>query len=253
MVGHIAVPALDPSGAPATLSAPISTTLLRERLGFRGLVVTDALEMAGARAAWNGEAAIRAVQAGADMVLLPPQPEVAVQSLVRAVREGQLSEARLDASVLRILELKERLGLHRQRLVDPDRVSAAVGRPEDVARALAIARSSITVVRNEQVLPLRAEEPLRLLHLAVSSDVVNARFSGIPEAELSRRRVPVETRSHRPGRPRRTPPRSSWREHASSRTCSCPPTSGSAPHGAPRTCRSGPRGSFASWPRPAPP
>ncbi len=195
MVGHVAVPALDPSGAPATLSAPISTELLRNRLGFQGLTVTDALDMAGARAAWNGEAAIRAVQAGADMVLLPPQPEIAVQALVRAVREGQIAEPRIDASVLRILEAKERLGLDRRRLVDPEAVSAEVGRPEDVERALAIARASLTVVKNEKaLLPLRAEGPLHLLHLVVSSDLMNPRVSGIPEDELRRRRVPVETR-----------------------------------------------------------
>ena len=107
MLGHIAVPAVDPSGAPATLSAPMATELLRQELHFDGLVVTDAMEMAGVRAAWTGEAAIRAVQAGADLILLPPQTDVAIQSLVRAVREGQLTVSRVDASVLRILEAKK--------------------------------------------------------------------------------------------------------------------------------------------------
>jgi beta-glucosidase-like glycosyl hydrolase len=87
MLGHIAVPALDPSGTPASLSAPVGR-VLREDLGFKGLIVTDALEMQGVRAAWTGEAAIRAVQAGADMILLPPDARVAVRALVRAVKRA---------------------------------------------------------------------------------------------------------------------------------------------------------------------
>jgi beta-N-acetylhexosaminidase len=194
MLGHISVPALDPTGAPATLSAPLATDLLRHEMGFRGLIVTDALEMAGVRSAWTGEAAIRAVQAGADMILLPPQTEVAIQSLVRAVREGQLSEARIDASVRRILEAKERLGLHKHRRVDPAGIAAGVGRPEDVDRALEVAQRSITVVRNEgEVLPLRAEDRLRVLHLVLSSDARNDAIQGIPEDELEARRIPTET------------------------------------------------------------
>ncbi|HSD26141.1 MAG TPA: glycoside hydrolase family 3 protein, partial [Vicinamibacteria bacterium] len=192
MLGHIAVPALDETGTPATLSHPI-VGVLRKQMGFRGLLVTDGMDMAGVKPAWTGEAAVRAVQAGADMILLPPEPEVAAQSLVRAVREGQLTEARLDASVLRILETKERLGLHKERKVDPAAVGKSVARPEDVARAMEIAKASVTVVRNEGgVLPLHADRPLRLLHLVMSSDARNPTIQGIPEDELLARRIPAE-------------------------------------------------------------
>jgi CubicO group peptidase (beta-lactamase class C family) len=151
------------------------------------------MDMAGVKPAWTGEAAVLAVAAGADMILLPPEPEVAAQSLIRAVREGQLTEARLDESVRRILETKERLGLHKDRRVDPAAVGRSVARPEDVARSLEIARASITVVRNEGgVLPLHAERPLRLLHLVMSSDARNPTIQGIPEDELLARRVPAE-------------------------------------------------------------
>jgi beta-glucosidase-like glycosyl hydrolase/CubicO group peptidase (beta-lactamase class C family) len=196
MLGHIAVPSLDPSGAPATLSQPIATDLLRRDLGFEGIVVTDALEMQGVRAAWTGEAAVRAVQAGADVILLPPQASVAIQAVARAVREGALTEARIDASVLRILEAKERLGLHRSRKVDPAGIRKAVGRPEDWSKALAVAKAGVTVVKNEgDLLPLRAEEPLSVLHLVMSSDarVDPSVVQGIPEAELQSRRIPAET------------------------------------------------------------
>ena len=194
MTGHIAVPALDATNTPATLSAPMSTDLLRTELGFSGLVVTDAMEMSGVRAAWTGEAAIRAVRAGADFILLPPDPHVAIQALIRAVREGQITEARIDASVLRILEAKERLGLPRRRTVDPGRLSESVARPEDVAQAMDIARRSITVLKNEGgALPLRAEEPLKILHLVMSSDLRNEFIQGWPEDEMASRRVSAHT------------------------------------------------------------
>jgi len=194
MLGHIAVPALDPSGQPATLSAPVATALLRRELGFRGLVVTDAMEMAGVRkGTWTGEAAVQAVRAGADVILLPPEADVAIQSLARAVREGILTEARIDESVGRILAAKESVGLLRRQPAARDSAEKAVGRPSDVERALEIARQSITVVRNEGgVLPLRAEEPLRILHLVLSSDPRTdaAVIQGFPEDELARRRIP---------------------------------------------------------------
>ena len=196
MLGHIAVPSLDPTGAPATLSAAMATDLLRRELHFEGLVVTDAMEMAGVKAAWTGEAAIRAVQAGADMILLPPQADVAIRSLVRAVRDGQLPAARIDASVLRILEAKERLGLDRQRKVDPAAADRDVGRPQDVEKALEIARRAVTVVRNEgDVLPLHAEQALRILHLVLSSDPRSdpAIIQGFPEDELAKRSIPTQT------------------------------------------------------------
>jgi beta-glucosidase-like glycosyl hydrolase/CubicO group peptidase (beta-lactamase class C family) len=197
MLGHIAVPSLDPSGQPATLSAPVATALLRRELGFRGLVVTDALEMAGVRkGTWTGEAAVKAVRAGADVILLPPETDVAIQSLARAVREGALSEARIDESVGRILAAKESLGLLRAKPAANEPADKSVGRPSDVERALEIARQSITVVRNQKgVLPLRAEEPLRILHLVLSSDPRTdaAVIQGFPEDELARRRIAHET------------------------------------------------------------
>jgi beta-glucosidase-like glycosyl hydrolase/CubicO group peptidase (beta-lactamase class C family) len=196
MLGHIAVPALDPSGGPATLSPRIAHDLLRKDLGFQGLIVTDAMEMHGVRAAWTGEAAVKAVLAGADFILLPPEPEVAIQALVRAVREGQLEEARIDASVRRILAVKERLGLHRSRNVDPALLPRDVMRPEDVARNALIAERSITLVKNDGgLLPLRAETKLKVLHLVLASDARNDFIQGIPEAEFRARDVQVENLS----------------------------------------------------------
>ncbi len=118
MPGHLAVPALDGrADRPAILSPEILGGLLREDMGFAGLVVSDALEMEGARGGrFDGEVAVEAVAAGVDVVLVPKDPLVAFQSLVRGVREGRLSEERVAEAALRVLEAKERLGL----LGEPD-------------------------------------------------------------------------------------------------------------------------------------
>ncbi len=195
MLGHLLVPALDPSGGPASLSPAIATGVLREELGFQGLAVTDAMDMKGVGGEWLGGAAVRAVLAGADAVLVPADPRVAVQSLARAVEEGQIEEARLDRSVRRILAAKARLGLDRERRVNADAGRRAVGRPEDEERATAIARQAVTVVRNRGgVLPLRAEARLRVLHLVLASDWAGPSLGGIPAEELAARDVAVETR-----------------------------------------------------------
>ncbi|MCB1036917.1 MAG: serine hydrolase, partial [Acidobacteria bacterium] len=143
---------------------------------------------------WSGAAVIHAVAAGADIVLLPPDPVVAVQSLIRGVAEGQLTEERLDRSVTRILEAKARLGLQDKRIVDPEALGRFVARPEDLARAKEITESSLTLLRNEGgLIPFAAEEPLRLLHLVLASDRRERERLDAAGAALARRRVDVET------------------------------------------------------------
>jgi beta-glucosidase-like glycosyl hydrolase/CubicO group peptidase (beta-lactamase class C family) len=188
MVGHMAVPALDATGMPATLSRSLNAEILRDEMGFEGLIVTDAMDMEGVGSAWIGEATVEAVRAGADVILMPPDLRVALQSLIRGVEEGLIDEARIDRSVRRILETKARLGLHEDRLVDPQAGAFDVGRPEDVRRAMEIAEASITVVKNEyDLLPLAAEDELRILHLAMPNAV------GFLASEFRARRVAVTT------------------------------------------------------------
>ena len=113
MTGHLAVPGLgeDPA-VPATLSRKILHDVLREELGFTGLVVTDALDMGGVKnAVAPGEVAVRALLAGADVLLMPPEPLVARQAVIDAVRSGRIPIARLDDAVRRILEAKSKVGL----------------------------------------------------------------------------------------------------------------------------------------------
>ncbi len=147
MTAHIGFPALDPSGLPATLSRPVLTGLLRQRLGFDGLIVTDAMDMyAIARNFDPGDAAVRAVLAGADLVLTT-EPESCFAALLDAAMSGRLPTDRLDAAVNRILDAKERLRLFDERVVNPDRAEQVCATPEhrDVARQ--IAEQAITTIR----------------------------------------------------------------------------------------------------------
>ena len=146
---HGAVPALDSSGVPATLSRGVMTGLLRDSLGFGGLVISDALDMRGVLAQVGAvEATKRVVEAGVDVLLMPADIEGAIDAIVAGVREGRYPEARLDASVRRLLEAKARLGLHERRTVDVEGVRLAVGDSLAVRAAGEVAERSITLVKD---------------------------------------------------------------------------------------------------------
>ena len=150
MIGHIKVPALDDSGQPASLSPVIVTGLLRDRLGYQGVVVTDSLQMAGVLQGHTpAQVAVQAVQAGCDQLLMPGDPGVAYHALLRAVRHGRISPAQLDASVARIVSLKLARGLASEPAVAPSAAADAhTSRQRNLARELA--NRSITVVANDR-------------------------------------------------------------------------------------------------------
>jgi beta-N-acetylhexosaminidase len=168
MTAHIAVPALDAPDLPATLSPAILTGLLRDELKFQGLVVTDALEMAGvAKGYSSGEAAVRALEAGADVLLMPPDPEAAIRAVVAAVGKGRLTAKRIDESVVRVLTAKQSLGLDRTKLVDLEAIADVINSPEAAARAQEITDRAVTLVKNDNaVLPLRNPKDACFLVLA---------------------------------------------------------------------------------------
>ncbi|SCF12345.1 beta-N-acetylhexosaminidase [Micromonospora coriariae] len=156
MTAHIVVPALDPSGDPATLSPTILTGVLRGELGFRGVIVTDALNMAGVRAKYGDERVpVLALKAGADQLLMPPDLALARDAVLRAVATGELTERRIDESVRRILGMKYRQGLAHSPLVDVERAVRTVGAPEHLAAVARVTDPTLTAVRNDAgVLPL---------------------------------------------------------------------------------------------------
>ena len=173
MTGHLAVPALEPElGRPATLSQRIIAGLLRQELGFDGLVVTDALDMGGvARHYTPAEAAVQAILAGADLLLQPPVPDAALAALKEAARSGRLPLERIDQAVGRVLRAKARVGLHRNKFVDLDALPSLLARAEFGRSADEIADRGVTLLRDAQrILPLDAARPLKLLLLSIAGD-----------------------------------------------------------------------------------
>jgi beta-N-acetylhexosaminidase len=173
MTGHLNVPALesDPN-TPATLSPHILTDLLRTDLRFAGLVVTDAMDMGGITVRFApGEAAVRAVLAGADCLLMPPVPDAAFEALQRAVKSGRISRERLEASVRRILEAKARVGLNKNRLVDLNAINSRFAEPSWQEQAQQISDRGVTLLRDTSSrLPLDGTKPSRALLVAFYAD-----------------------------------------------------------------------------------
>jgi len=160
MIAHVTVPALDPNpNAVASVSPIIVTGLLKQQLHFQGLVITDALDMGALTRLYSanlGQEAVDAFKAGNDMLLIPPDLDVAYRGVLAAVHNGEISEARLDESVLKILKTKASLGLHKARLVDVSALDKTVGTPEHIADGQQIADAGVTLVRqNHAVLPLK--------------------------------------------------------------------------------------------------
>jgi len=172
MTAHLSVPAITADEQlPATLSHAVLTDLLRNQLGFKGLVVTDAMEMGGiTRSWWSGQAAVRAIAAGADVILLPPFPDAVRGAIVRAVETGELPAERLADAARRVLEYKARLGLNVGRatipLSDLPENFAPVAETE---RADAVAEAAVTLLRDRNdVLPLDARRWQNVLVVGVS-------------------------------------------------------------------------------------
>lgn len=181
MVAHVTAPAIEPDpNRPASISSKVITDLLKTKMGFKGLVVTDALDMAGltkifadtAPPVANGPVAknygtavspqasaresVEAFKAGNDVLLLPPDLGPAVQGIVDAVRKGEISQSRLDESVLKILRFKAAVGLNKNRMVDLNAIQSSVAKPENVQVAQAVADAAVTLIRdNHMVLPLK--------------------------------------------------------------------------------------------------
>ena len=170
MSSHIRLPALDPTeGLPATLSRPILTGLLRQELGFEGLVFTDSMSMhAITRRFPPDRAASMAIAAGADLVLDPPDPEAALRGILEAVERGEIPRVQLDATVERVLRAKARLGLSRSRVVDVAAVPSRLGGRARAAVAREIAARAVTLLKDERgEVPLRLSSSARVLLLSV--------------------------------------------------------------------------------------
>ena len=202
MTAHISVPGVLGEGAPpATLAPEFMTELLREELGFSKLLFTDALRMGAITAGYGaGEAAVLAIEAGSDVILVPESVPVAVEAVVEAVEGGRISRERLDRSVRRILDAKARVGLDRGATVEIEAVSARVGTDEHREAARESAARSITLVRDRDALvpldPARYRRVLSVTYASATSLVAGRDFNGVLSglvAELRSARVGPET------------------------------------------------------------
>jgi beta-N-acetylhexosaminidase len=168
MTYHGILPALDSSGVPATLSPRVLTGLLRDSLAYRGVLITDAMDMAGVlRQFGAAEAARRAVSAGADVLLMPADVPGTIDAVLSGIEQGRYSAARIDASVRRLLELKRRLGLDRVHSVNLDSVRAVVGDTSHAAVARRVAERGIVLVKDSlRSVPLVERRTMRVLSIS---------------------------------------------------------------------------------------
>jgi beta-N-acetylhexosaminidase len=160
MVAHVSVPSLEPDPKRVGTTSPaIVNDLLKTQLGFKGLVVTDALDMAGLTrlyAANIGRAAVDAFKAGNDLLLIPADLDASYQAVLAASRSGEIPQSQLDASVLKILKAKASLNLQKARLVNVEALSSLIGEPANLALGQQMADDAVTLVRdNGKLLPLK--------------------------------------------------------------------------------------------------
>ena len=160
MVAHVSIPALEPDpNRVATVSPAIVTDLLQKQLGFKGIVVTDALDMAGLTRLYAsniGRAAVDAFKAGSDLLIIPADLEASYKAMLDAAKTGEISQDRIDQSVLKLLKAKASLGLNKARLVDVESLAKSVGKPDDISFGQQVADDAVTLVRdNGKLLPLK--------------------------------------------------------------------------------------------------
>ena len=185
MSAHIAFPAFT-GDVPATLSASVLTGVLRDSLKFTGLVVTDALQMGAIVAKYGaGEAAVRAFEAGSDLLLMPADPDSAIASMLTALQTGRISTARLDASVRRVLEIKSGLGLFQRRTVAIDSIARIVGSKPFLDAADDIAQRSLTLVRDTSGTIARLRRSRGRMAIIAYGDELNS-YAGQRMLELLR-------------------------------------------------------------------
>lgn len=181
MVAHISFPALDKTPfIPATLSPEIINGLLIEKLGFNGLIITDALNMEGVTKHFNTkEVAVRCVKAGIDLILMPQGETKTIDAIENAVKKGDISEERIDISVKKILDAKEWLKLNENKYINEDEVLNTINNQDAQILADKIAEESITLVRNQNVLPLNENNKFNnclILSMFTGKEPENAQY-----------------------------------------------------------------------------
>lgn len=174
MVGHLNVPALDPSGTPASLSTAVTTDLLRKEMGFKGMVFTDALEMKGAVAPGGGNNCVAALLAGADVLLGSASPAADINAVVAAVKSGKIAESLIEARCRKMLAYKYRLGLNQRPKVNTAGLSARINSPEAADLNRELSNAAITVTANSaNLIPIPGLERNKLAIVSIGAPTDN--------------------------------------------------------------------------------
>ena len=179
MVAHLDIPALDSTGTPSTLSKPIITGILKERLGFKGLIVTDAMNMKGvAEGNEPGVVDKDAVLAGNDLMEFSEDVPKAIAEVRKAIDEGLISQAEIDARCRKILAVKQWVGLHNYQPVPVENITNEVNNPEAKWLNRKLVEASLTLLKNENsLLPLKELDSLRIASVSIGS-VEKTKFQG---------------------------------------------------------------------------
>lgn len=169
MSEHIAVPSVtDGSKLPASVEKKLATGWIRDRLGFKGILTTDDLWYDHVIKRFGPvDIAVKAIEAGHDVILKPADPAATIKGLAAAVRSGRIAELRIDQSVRKLLYWKARLNLHKNRFVDEERVNAIVGIPAHLAVVQKVADQSLTLLKNDGILPIKSGGLGSLVNISV--------------------------------------------------------------------------------------
>ena len=172
MTGHIVIPSIDQDNIPATFSKKIVNDILIKDWNFNGLVITDALEMGALTSnVWHGESAIKAIEAGADIILLPLNATSAIESIYTAVQSGRISLDRINYSYNKIIKQKEEMGLFSESYNNWIDVEKNIASSENRKIANKIAEKSITLVKNNKnIIPFNPNNYKKVTHLLLSTD-----------------------------------------------------------------------------------
>jgi beta-glucosidase-like glycosyl hydrolase/CubicO group peptidase (beta-lactamase class C family) len=168
MTGHVGVPSIDPSGRPASLSELAINQLLRQKIGYQGLIITDAMNMKGVTLP-SGQAEVQALKAGNDMVEFVTSLSGTISAIEHAVKTGSLTIQEIDQKCRRILAMKRWLDLHNYKPNEPSDITARLNSPENELVARELTEASLTVLRNrDNLLPLMRLDTLRIATVSIN-------------------------------------------------------------------------------------
>ncbi|MDX1762035.1 MAG: glycoside hydrolase family 3 N-terminal domain-containing protein, partial [Christiangramia sp.] len=171
MVAHLDIPALDSTGAPSTLSKPIITGILKERLGFKGLIVTDAMNMKGvAEGNEPGEVDMKAVLAGNDLLEFSEDIPKAIAEIQKAIKNGLITQDEIDARCRKILAVKQWVGLDNYKPIPVKNIEEEVNNPEAEWLNRRLVEASLTLLKNENsLLPLQRLDTLKIASVSIGA------------------------------------------------------------------------------------